>query len=119
MSDLHALAEASTVTPVVVKVEEIAAGCPCRATLLLPPGASGKQQVAALLKYVFDRHLIGLARRYNEGEAVVFGITDRKQYGNGFSAGRIDLADPGPDQITIDTGDGGISTGHEYVVSTQ
>lgn len=90
-SDLHALANSSTAKVEVVGKDQTSTE-PKTSVLfvVLPPGLSNKDQVAALLKVMYDNKLdtkVG----HQLGSAVVLGYKTKQAVGDKFNAGRAEL----------------------------
>lgn len=90
-ADLHSLANSSTAKVNVVGHDETSTAPKTSVRfVVLPAGLSNKDQVAALLKVLYNNHLdtqVG----HGLGSAVILGYKTTQDVGNRFNAGRVEL----------------------------
>lgn len=99
--DLHALAQESKTSVTVVGHDETSSA-PRTAVLfvVMPRGLSQKEQVEALLKVLYDKHLDSKVGHEIES-AVVLGYRTSKDVGNRYNAGRVELDSAGSGKKTV------------------
>jgi hypothetical protein len=107
-SDLHALAKESTSSVTVVGHDQTSAPPSAVLFVVMPRSLSDREQVSALLKVLYDKHLDAKVG-HQIGSAVVLGYRTSKDVGNRFNAGRveIDAAKGGRKNVILDAGSGG------------